>query len=353
VAAIQSAERTATYTQASGIRPFDLGRDLRPVADLIADAFRYELDERGAAALREVRNMSRLGGLIRVLNLTTGDLDGFFGGYVWVEEGQVVGNITVQKSDKFGSRWQIANVAVANDFRGRGISRKLMERALRHVREAGGKWATLQVYEANTIARTLYDHLGFEVVGGVTDLEARRLPPLAGPPPNPEALARGIAHFVPFQGSQWQSLYELANNQYGAAAQWWRPLRRSDYQSSLEAMAGELFWSALGRRHLFRRAIQPAQRFEAALLLTAQRWSGSHRLQLWVRPEHYGAIERPLVQWAMATLRDYPTLPVVASVPNDHLAALEALREAGLNAVRTLLTMRLDVAPEPTEAPGV
>ncbi|MGL4651729.1 MAG: hypothetical protein ACRC1H_20140, partial [Caldilineaceae bacterium] len=79
MAAIQSAERTSVSSQPSGIRPFELGRDLRPVADLIAQAFRDELDERGAAALREVRNMSRMGGLIRLLSLTTSDLDGFFG----------------------------------------------------------------------------------------------------------------------------------------------------------------------------------------------------------------------------------------------------------------------------------
>ena len=122
MAAIQSAERRAVAAQPSGIRPFDLGRDLRAVADLIADAFRTELDARGAAALREVRNMSRMGGLIRLLNLSTSELDGFFGGFVWVEADAVVGNITVQKGDKFGSRWQIANVAVAPEWRGRSLS---------------------------------------------------------------------------------------------------------------------------------------------------------------------------------------------------------------------------------------
>ncbi len=350
MAAIQSAERRAVVAKPSGIRPFELGRDLRAVADLIADAFRTELDARGAAALREVRNMSRMGGLIRLLNLSTSELDGFFGGFVWVEEGAVVGNITVQKGDKFGSRWQIANVAVAPAWRGRGISRALMERAIRHVREMGGKWATLQVYEGNIVARTLYDHLGFEVMGGMTDLEVRRLHPEAS-----RILAAGAAPLPAlrsFSAHQWQPLFELANNQLGSMAQWWRPLRRSDFQPSLESLGGELMWNALGRRQVLRRCIQQGQRFEAAAILSAERWSGAHRLQMWVRPEHYGQVERGLVQWAVDTLRDYPALPLQASVAGEHVAALDALHAAGLRTLRTLLTMRLDVAPEPAAAPA-
>ena len=58
----------------SGIRPFDVGRDLRPVAELIADAFTNELDPRGKAALREMRIMSHVSGLLKVLSRSTGEL---------------------------------------------------------------------------------------------------------------------------------------------------------------------------------------------------------------------------------------------------------------------------------------
>ena len=50
----------------SGIRPFDIGCDLRPVAELIADAFAHELDQRGNAALREMRIMSHIGALLKL-----------------------------------------------------------------------------------------------------------------------------------------------------------------------------------------------------------------------------------------------------------------------------------------------
>lgn len=355
--ATQGVDRVGAAPKQSGIRPFDMGRDLKPVADLIADAFRLELDERGAAALREVRNMSRFGGLIRLLNLSAAELEGFFGGFVWVEEGKVVGNITVQKADKYASRWQIANVAVAPEFRGRGISRALMERAIRHVRDRGGKWATLQVYESNAIARTLYDHLGFDIVGGVTDLRAERLSSHGGNPGRANEAARTpppLADFSSFSSNQWQPLFDLANNQVGAASKWWRPVRRSEFQPSFESIAGEFLQEFVGQRKVFRRALQREHRFEAAIVLTAQRWNGPHRVQLWVRPEHYGQLERRMAEWVAATLATYPTFPVTATLPNDHIAAIDALQEIGLKRVRTLLTMRLDVAPDEAhdEAPA-
>jgi hypothetical protein len=47
-----------------GIRPFDISRDLRPVAELIAEAFASELDGRGQSALREMRMLSYFGGML-------------------------------------------------------------------------------------------------------------------------------------------------------------------------------------------------------------------------------------------------------------------------------------------------
>ena len=66
------------------------------------------------AALREMRVMSHLSGLLKLLSRSTGDMNDVFSGYVWVEEGKIVGNITVQRADSYGNRWQIANVAVAS-----------------------------------------------------------------------------------------------------------------------------------------------------------------------------------------------------------------------------------------------
>jgi ribosomal protein S18 acetylase RimI-like enzyme len=334
--AIPAASHPGAKIVQSGIRPFDISRDLRPVAELISDAFADELDERGSAALREMRMMSHFGGVIDVLNRTTGEFDDFFGGFVWIEDNKVVGNITVQRADKYGNRWQIANVAVLRSYRGRGISRRLMEAALDCVREQGGKWVVLQVYAQNEIARTLYQHLGFEEVGGMTDLRLARTPARL-----PE-LGR-IANFHSFSVNDWQPIYELANNQLGAQAQWWRALRRADFQAPLDQQIGEWFWRALGRRQVYRRCIQSSERFEAALLLQAQRWSSPHKVQFWTRPDNYGRYEEPLILWTLRTLQNYPRWPIHVQVSSGHEEALEALGRWGFEAARTLLTLRLEL----------
>jgi hypothetical protein len=190
----------------------------------------------------------------------------------------------------------------------------------------------LQVYEKNTIARILYEHMDFEVVGGMVDLRLDRAPLVAAP------VIQGLGSFT---ANEWQVLYDLANLQYGTQAQWWRPLRRLDFQLSFEQQFLEWLSRTAGRSRIFRRCIQSYRnRFEAALLLTAMRWRGMHQLQLWVRPELYGQYEEPLLHWALATLRDYPRWPVHLQLYSEHSAAQDAAQQLGFRVQQTLLTMR-------------
>lgn len=325
----------------TGVRPFDISRDLRAVAELIATAFASELDDRGAAALREMRAMSHFSGLLGALHRGTGEFNDILNGFVWVEQGHVVGNITVQRVDKYATRWQIANVAVSPAFRGRGISRRLMEVALDYAARAGGLWAVLQVYESNQIARHLYESFGFEPVSGMMELRAARAPQVSEPPVHP--------WLKPFSASEWQPLYELVNHQLGAQAQWWRSIRRSDFQASLEDRFGEWFWRVLGRNTLYRRAVRNSSRFEAALVLNARRWRGEHVLQLWTRPEHYGVFDRLLIDWALWRLQEYPRWPVRISLSTEHRSAIDYLHSRGFVHVRTLITMRKRLTEDATD----
>lgn len=324
---------------ASGIRPFDIGKDLRPVAELIAEAFANELDPRGNAALREMRMMSHAGGFLKVLNRTTGEFDDVFSGFVWVEDGRLVGNVTVQRADKYGSRWQIANVAVSPSYRGRGIARHLMERAVEHVEDSNGRWTVLQVYAKNDTARRLYETMGFEYLGGKSELLLRQVPPSAQLPD----LKPHIPSFYPFASQHAQELYELANCQHHAQAQWWRAIRRSDFQVGFDQQIGEWFARMVGRRKVFRRCVQITRRFEAALMLTVQCWNGDHQLHMWVRPDNYGKYEDAFLSWVLHQLRDYPRYPVTLELLTEHGAAIEAAQTHGFEVTRTLLTMRRKV----------
>ena len=141
--------------------------------------------------------MSHLAGCSSVLNRSTGEFNDLLHGYVWVEQGHVIGNITVQRADKYATRWRIANVAVAPGFRNRGISRRLMEVAIDHYgarRRAVGR--VLQVYRSNAVARSLYDSLGSSW-SGTMDLCARA-PRVERYTPNP-LIKR-------FPATEWQSL---------------------------------------------------------------------------------------------------------------------------------------------------
>ena len=339
MAVLQAPGRQYDRVMETGIRPFDLSRDLRAVAELIAVAFAHELDDRGNAALREMRVMSHFGGFLGLVNRNTGEFNDMLNGFVWVESGKVVGNVTVQRSDKIGSRWQIANVAVAPGYRGRGLSRRLMETAIDHVESCGGDWAVLQVYARNAIARRLYDSLGFEEVSGVVDLRAEHTPRMD--------IAPAVdAHFTTFQASDWQPLYELANHQLGSKAQWWRAIQRTEYQQTIEEQFGEWVQRVIGKSTVYRYAVKVSPRFEAALVLTARRWRGEHRLQLWTRPEHYGKLDANLLRCAMFTLQDYPRWPINISLSTEHTAAQELLHGFGFEPVRTLLTMRKRVGSE-------
>lgn len=319
-----------------GVRPFDLGRDLRPVARLIADAFADELDVQGEAALRELRIMGHMSGLVRLLSRSTGEFQDVFNGFVWIEDGKLVGNVTVQRAASGSGRWQIANVAVDPAYRGRGISRSLMETALDYIGDMGGTWAVLQVREQNQIARGLYDRLHFENMGGTVEMRVGRVPRFEGRPALP-----GLA---PFSASDSTLLYDLASSEQNGESQWWRSVRRVDFDVPLEQSLGEWFSRAVGRDRVYRMALRDfTNRFEGALLLKARRWKGEHCLQLWVRPQLSERYERPLVLWALATLQEYPIWPVATTLSTSHTHARSTLEEFGFQARSTLLTMRRKV----------
>jgi ribosomal-protein-alanine N-acetyltransferase len=57
----------------------------------------------------------------------------------------------------------INNVAIRPEYRGRGIGTAVMRHVLAEARRLGAKRATLEVRASNTLARRLYERLGFYV----------------------------------------------------------------------------------------------------------------------------------------------------------------------------------------------
>lgn len=149
---------------ADGLRPVNLQTDLPQLADLIETAFANTMDAGGRAAIREMRQLSRLGFGLGVLSNLNELAQGMSLGYVWVADGHVVGNVSIYPADypqDMGKAWIIANVAVYPAYRGRGIATQLMRASLDMIRSRSGGRAILQVDLDNDAARHMYRKLGF------------------------------------------------------------------------------------------------------------------------------------------------------------------------------------------------
>ena len=75
---------------------------------------------------------------------------------------KVVGMCGVKKIFEEGD---ISNVAVRPEYRGRGISRKMLNVLMQEAREDGVQAFTLEVRAGNEIAVNLYESLGFRTEG--------------------------------------------------------------------------------------------------------------------------------------------------------------------------------------------
>ena len=60
---------------------------------------------------------------------------------------------------------EIQNIAVKQDYRGRGFGKMLLERCVRQAKEQGAEQLFLEVRESNRPALSLYEKAGFSTVG--------------------------------------------------------------------------------------------------------------------------------------------------------------------------------------------
>jgi ribosomal protein S18 acetylase RimI-like enzyme len=150
---------TATTTH---IRPLDVRRDLLAVADLIDICFSASMDAEGREYIQHIRRVANDPTYMRWMPGAAEKVYAPMHGYVWIEDGRLVGNLTLIPFFR-QRRWlyMIANVAVHPDYRQRGIGRLLTEKALQHIQDHGAASAWLQVRDDNPVAHKLYLKLGF------------------------------------------------------------------------------------------------------------------------------------------------------------------------------------------------
>ena len=74
--------------------------------------------------------------------------------------GRLVGYITT-RIDRQAGKGRIPNLAVSAEFRGRGLGRLLIERALEYFRAEGMVYAVIETMAQNTIGQHVYPACGF------------------------------------------------------------------------------------------------------------------------------------------------------------------------------------------------
>jgi ribosomal protein S18 acetylase RimI-like enzyme len=152
---------TAVGRSSSGPRPINLAKDTRQVLKLLDLSFGRNFGSLGHRVLYDRLSLSQVNPLALRFSMMT---SGFIPGFVWEEEGRIVGNLSLIGSEVPG-RYLIANVAVHPNFRRRGIARGLLQEAIDHVIGWGGRTVMLQVESDNDPAISLYLTSGFQIIG--------------------------------------------------------------------------------------------------------------------------------------------------------------------------------------------
>jgi ribosomal protein S18 acetylase RimI-like enzyme len=152
---------TPAHSSPSPIRPVNLQSDLGKIADLIETCFSDQMDDEGRAYVRQIRMAAQDTTFTRLLPGANERVLMPLGGYVWIEAGRLIGNLTLIPFYRSGHwRYLIANVAVQPEYRQRGIGRALTAKAIEHIRQRRAEpW--LQVRQDNPNAIHLYSSLGF------------------------------------------------------------------------------------------------------------------------------------------------------------------------------------------------
>jgi ribosomal protein S18 acetylase RimI-like enzyme len=162
------------------LRPLNVLRDLSTVADLIELCFSPTMDNEGQRYLSDMRRASRDDSFLRWASRMTENASLPLMGYVWEQDGRIVGNASLIPFRHAGKRiFLIANVATHPDYRRRGIGRALTERVMKQARDKNASGIWLHVRDDNPGAIRLYQELGFQEIARRTTWQAAPEPRLA------------------------------------------------------------------------------------------------------------------------------------------------------------------------------
>ena len=324
------AHLVSAHLSSDHIRPFVLHRDLGDLAALIEAAFDYELSLTNSHLARDMRQLALWGPMLRIVKGAVP----LFSGYVWIEQGQMVGNASFSPGKEEGS-WVLSNVAVLPAYRGRGIAGELVDAAIARIRHGGGKRILLQVRADNQVAHALYAHRGFATYDTAHEMEMPGgFRPTYGWLVKPEL--RGV------RASDSRALYRLVVASTPGEVLRRHPVRPREFSRSLWQLMGRYLSFALGGQE----RLELVGEDMGTLVVYGRLFVYLFRpyeLQLHVLPSQRGQWESPLAQNLLSFIHRGSSHGVRASVSSSHPEALVALEELGFKTLRVLDHMSLEI----------
>ena len=312
----------------NGPRPINLSKDLPQVVRLLEIVFGETLDAEGQRMFAQIGSSNQL----PFLWSWSQGLAQLSPGFVWEENGRIVGNVTLLPAQT-PRRFLIANVAVHPEFRRRGMARGLMQAVLEAVDQRRGQTVLLQVVKDNYQAVNLYRSLGFVTVGSMTEwfTPASRLRELP--------LVDNRVETRPLRRQEWQEAYQLDLSCLHPDLNWPDPVRMDAYKTGWWRQVGNF----LNGRQQETWVTNSGSGQLIGLATITSEWGRVHRLNVRVRPAWRGQLERPLIAKLVRRLRYLPRRNIRIDHPDQDENVNQLLAEANFTARRTLTHMRLDL----------
>jgi len=328
------AEVVDNHQTTSGyIRPFQAQRDLSALASLIEIAFKDELAATGSRMVEDMRQFALMGPMLWMAQM----VQPMLAGYVWIEDGKLVGNITLTPEKEHGI-WTISNVAVLPAYRGRGIAGKLLDTGLNHLRQRQGKLVLLQVRADNAVALTLYRHRGFHTFDTLHEMNLPKfhLPMLSS------TVASGIRRVRPGDS---RKLHQLVVESTPATVRRYRPVQPHTYRRGLWWSVSRSLQLAFSGQELVEIVGERNGELAAYASLTIYLTRSPDEVKLYVRPTERGRWERPLLEALIGPTTMALHHNLRACISTSHPEGLNAFKELHFETLRILDQMALELDP--------
>lgn len=309
-----------------GVRALNAPRDLPQVALLLEEAFREDL---GALHAWSRVPILRQAGAVLISTAFMPVPTEHLHGYVYEDNGHIVGNVTLTLDDSRTARWLVSNVAVAEKYRRHGIARQMMQAAIDDARARSARWIILNVRPWNLGAVKLYEDLGFEAV----DTETQHIRTRARTfPETPLPLRR-------LRDSERRAAFEVARVGMSEELRMFRPPTMSDFGVRLEDRFAERTLDFFILQSTERWGYFQGDVLTGVVSLRAQRIGTPHSMDIRVLPSARGFVERGLVAAALNKLAQFPARDIQIRVLASHPQLVEALSDAGFIPTRGLTLM--------------